>query len=216
MRADRPGADLVRDYDISVYATATKSRHLSDRAAKETRAEQAVIDEQSVREIIEIRQNASGEQWLYPMGRHIGPAVGGLLVAAIFAAAGWYLVIEEDHSIFGGVFGAIGILVGAFCLYLVLNSLEVSKEGGNIQTVRKLSGIPISRKKLPQQSFERFEKESTMKSQSGGKHIIYYSIRAIDREGNEIVVGEGFKGENEAKAAMQLIGRELGLGETLE
>jgi len=53
-----------------------------------------------------------------------------------------------------------------------------------------------------------------MKTQSGGKHIIYYSVYAIDRQGNEIVLGEGFKGESEAKAAMRIIARELGLHET--
>ena len=211
LRAELPGADIDRDYDIPVYATAEKSRHLSDRAVQEARAEQSLIDNESVSEVIKIRQNAGGKQMLYPMGRHLGPALGGLIVGAIFAALGWYMVVAEGHSIFGSVFVAVGALIGMFGLYLALNSLEVSKEAGNIKVVRRLLGIPVSRKQMHQNNFERFEKNSTLKTQSGGKHTIHYSISAIDRQGNEVVVGEGFKGENEAKAAIRVIARELGL-----
>jgi membrane-bound ClpP family serine protease len=148
---------------------------------------------------------------VYPIGRHVGSSLGGLIVGAIFAAAGWYLIVEEGHVIFGGVFGGVGALIGIFGLYLMLNSLEVSKEAAHIMTVRRLLGIPISRKQMHQNSFERFKKKSTMKTQSGGKHVIYYSVYAIDRQGNEIVLGEGFKGESEAQAAVRVIAKELGL-----
>ena len=33
----------------------------------------------------------------------------------------------------------------------------------------------------------------------------------VDHDGNKMVVGEGFRGESEAKAALRLIARELGL-----
>ena len=211
LRAELPGADIDRDYDIPVYATAEKSRHLWDRAVQKARAEQSLIDNESVGEIIKIRQNAGGKQMLYPMGRHLGPALGGVIVGAIFAAIGWYMINAEGHPIFGSVFAAVGALIGMFGLYLMLNSLEVSKEAGNIKAVRRLLGLPISRKQMHQNNFERFEKNSTMKTQSGGKHTIHYSISVIDRQGNEVVVGEGFKGENEANAAIRVIARELGL-----
>lgn len=214
LHAELPGTDLDRDYDIPVFATATQSRHLSDRAVQRARAEQDLIDAESVGEIISIRNGPSGKQMIYPMGRHVGPSLGGLIVGAIFAAMGWYLVFEEGHSIFGSVFAVVGSLIGIFCLYLMFNSLEVSKEAGSIKTVRRLLGIPISNKQMHQNSFERFEKKSTMKTQSGGKHIIYYSVYAIDRQGSEIVLGEGFKGESEAKAAMRIIAGELGLDES--
>ena len=216
LRAELAGANIDRDYDIPVYATAARSHHLSDRAVQEAKTKQSLIDGDSVREVIEIRQSAGGKQILYPMGRYVGPALGGLIVGAIFAAIGWYLVVAEGHSIFGSVFAAVGALIGISCLYLMLNSLEVSKEAGNITAVRRLLGVPISRKHMHQNNFGRFEKKSTMKTQSGGKHTIHYSINAIDRQGNEIVVGEGFKGENEARAAIRVIARELGLRASAE
>jgi hypothetical protein len=33
----------------------------------------------------------------------------------------------------------------------------------------------------------------------------------VDQDGNTMVVGEGFKGESEAQAAMRMIAQELGL-----
>ena len=50
-----------------------------------------------------------------------------------------------------------------------------------------------------------------MKTQSGGKHVIYYGIDMVDHDGNKMVVGEGFRGESEANAAMRLLAAELGL-----
>jgi hypothetical protein len=216
LQAELAGTDLDRDYDIPVYATAIQSRHLSDRAVRKAREEQNLIDNESIGEIIRIRNGIGGRQLVYPMGRHVGPALGGLIVGAIFAAAGWYFIFEEENTIFGSIFAGVGALIGIFCLYLMLNSLEVTKDTAGIRTVRKLLGIPVSRQQMHQNSFERFKKKSMMKTQSGGKHVIYYSIYAIDRQGNEMLLGEGFKGEGEAKAAMHIIAREFALRETPE
>ena len=40
---------------------------------------------------------------------------------------------------------------------------------------------------------------------------MHYTVRAEDRVGNKIVVGEGLKGVSEAKAVMRLVSKELGL-----
>ena len=211
LRAELPGTDIDRDYDIPVYATSAQSRHLSDRAVQKARYEQNVIDSHSVGEIITIQNGSMGKQMVYPMGRHAGSAIGGVFVGGIFAAAGWWLVFEEGEAIFGSIFASVGLLIGIFRLYLMLNSLEVSKQAAEIRTVRRLLGIPIRRQQMHQNSFVRFEKKSTMKSQSGGKHTVYFSVFGVDQQGNEILLGEGFRGENEARAAIRVISTEFGL-----
>ena len=50
-----------------------------------------------------------------------------------------------------------------------------------------------------------------MKTQSGGKHVVYYAIHALDHQGNKLIVGDGFRGASQAKAAMRLIASQLGL-----
>ncbi|MGI9237806.1 MAG: DUF3592 domain-containing protein [Woeseiaceae bacterium] len=211
LSAELAGPDLDRSYDIPVYETAITSRRLPDRSIQKARAQQRLVDDQSVGDIVSIRHSGLGKQMYYPMGRHLSGSLGGVVVGGIFAAAGWYLVVAEGRPVFGSIFGVIGSLIGLFCLYLVLNSLEVSKQAADITSVRRLLGIPISRRQMHQGSLVRLKKKSTMKSQSGGKHTVFYSVFGVDRHGNEIVLGEGFKGENETRAAIRVIANELGL-----
>ena len=40
---------------------------------------------------------------------------------------------------------------------------------------------------------------------------MHYSLHAVDKRGQKMVVGEGFKGVSQADAAAELIAREFGL-----
>lgn len=211
LKAELPGADLDRDYDIPVYATATQSRLLSDRAVQQARRESGAVAEQNVLESVNISHGAGGKRIYYPMGRNVVTSIGGFVVGSVFAVAGWYLVFEEGQRIFGSVFGGAGALIAIATLYMMLNSLEVSQVASGVSTVRRVLGIPISRKTMQRHEFDRFTKDSSFQTQSGGKHVMHYSIYALDRQGNRQVVGEGFKGESQANAAIKLISRELGL-----
>ena len=216
LKAELPGTDLDRDYELPVYATAQPSRFLSDRAVQSARARQSAIDEESIRKVFELEFDTGGKRMLYPMGRYFKSTIGGFIIGSIFAAAGWYLIVEEGAWLFGAVFGAGGAFIALFCLYLMFNSLEVAKEIDGIRTVRRWLGIPISRKRMHLNTITRLEKHSSLQTQSGGKHVMHYSIHVRDKQGNKMVVGEGFKGENEARAAMRFITREFGLPEPPE
>jgi len=211
LRAELPGADLDRDYDIPVYATATQSRMLSNRSVERSRRELGVIADERIREAISLRHDGNGKSMLFPMGRNLGASIAGFVIGSVFAAAGWYLVIEEGQRIFGSVFGGVGGLIAIATLYMTLNSLEVSQLGSTVRTVRRVLGIPVSRKTMQRHEFDKFIKDSSFQTQSGGKHVMHYSIYALDRFGNRLVVGEGFKGESEANAAIRFIAQQLGL-----
>ncbi|MGB5257526.1 MAG: hypothetical protein WBN44_09765, partial [Woeseiaceae bacterium] len=211
VRAELSGADLDRSYDIPVYATAETSRRLSERSIEKARSEQALVDDEAVGQIVAIRNTGTGRQMHYPMGRHFSAALGGVLVGAIFAGAGWFLVFHEGQNVFGSVFGMVGVLIALGCLYLMLNSLQVSKQAAEIVSVRRLLGLPVRRQRMHQNSLVRLKKKSTMKTQSGGKHTVFYAVLGVDSQGNEILLGEGFRGESESRAAIRMITRELGL-----
>jgi hypothetical protein len=132
-------------------------------------------------------------------------------VGSTFAAVGWWLVVEEGQRLFGSIFGGIGALVAIGTLYTMLNSLEVSRDANGIKTVRRILGIPIKRSYMNAHEFSFFKKDSRYQTNGGGKHVMHYSIYAVDRHGDKIVVGEGFKGDSQAEAAIRLIGTELGL-----
>ncbi len=176
-----------------------------------SRHEQDTISDEKVRDVVRVRQGALGKSMFYPMGRHLGPSLAGTLIGAAFAGAGWFLVVQEGQAIFGSIFGGVGALVALGAFYMMTNSLEVSQDGTSVHAVRRWLGIPVSRKSMLRSGFARFKKKSSMKSQSGGKHVIFYAVNMVDHDGNKMVVGEGFKGASEAKAAMRLIAQELGL-----
>jgi hypothetical protein len=206
-----PGADLNRDYDIPVYATAQHSRHLPERAVQQSRDEQDKLSDQNIRDIIRVRQGPMGASLFYPMGRNLLSNLIGFAVGAAFAAAGWYLVFEEGAKLFGGIFGVTGGLIALSAFYMMTNSLEVTQDGTSISCLRRWLGLPVKRRSMPKSSFKRFEKKSSFRQQSGGKHTIYYAIYMVDHSDNRVVVGQGFKGESEAKAAIRFIARTFGL-----
>jgi hypothetical protein len=59
--------------------------------------------------------------------------------------------------------------------------------------------------------FVRFRKKSSMSTQQGTRHVMHYTLYAVDAAGRKLVVGEGFRGSSQAEAAADFIGREFGL-----
>lgn len=211
LAAELPGTDLDRSYDIPVYATGMQSRFLSSRVVENARREQSALDDESVRKLVNLGYGAVGKRMYFPMGRYLSSSIGGFLVGIIFAGAGWYLIAEEGQRIFGGIFGGVGALIAIWCLYMILNALEVTQTSTGLRITRRLLGIPIKRTELRSDAIVDLVKHTNFQTQSGGKHIVYYKIHAIDRDGNKHIVGEGFKGESEANAAIRLISREFGI-----
>ncbi len=211
LKADLPGVDIDRDYEIPVYATHASSAGLSDVSFEQIRSEQSRIDAQAVEKVVNLRFDASGRSMHFPMGRNLMAGFSGLLFGSIFAGAGWFLINNEGHYFMGSIFGGVGLLIVFSALYFVLNSLEVVQAGGDIRTVRRILGIPVKRRKMRRSDFVRFEKKITLKSQSGGRHVLHHSVSAIDRSGQKMIIGEGFKSASRADAAMELIARKFGL-----
>lgn len=211
LHGDIAGVDIDRDYELPVYATGERSRAVSEIAVSQARSERDQLDDAAVREMVTLSGGTTGRSLLFPMGRNMLSGLIGFLCGGLFAGAGWYLMIEEGAVIFGGIFGAVGLLILLSSLYFVLNSLEVRQDGMYIRTVRSVLGIGVKRQQMRRDAFARFDKRSSKQSHAGGKTVMYYTIYALDRSGVRLVVGEGFKGASQAEAGMRLIARELGL-----
>ena len=211
LSAELDGADLDRSFDIPVYATRQQSRALSRLAVERGREKQTALADRAVQKVIRLVHDASGRRMIYPMGRNLGPSLGGFIVGATFAAAGWWLVVDQGQRVFGSVFGGIGALVAIGTLYSMFNSLEVAREAGGFKTLRRVLGIPVRRRYMGNHEFAKFTSKSSYQTQSGSKHVMHYSIYAVDMDGGKLVVGEGFKGDSQADAAIRFIGNELGL-----
>ncbi|HNP37656.1 MAG TPA: DUF3592 domain-containing protein [Woeseiaceae bacterium] len=213
LAADLPGANLDRDFEVPVYATSQSSIDISDR---QRGAADGIIDkifENLVRKRVQISNDGLGKTLLYPMGQALFSNFAGILVGGSFAAAGYYITMHEGRPVFGGVFGGTGALVAIAALYMVFKSLEVTRVGDTITSVRRWLGIPLGKKTLRRPDFVRFEKGSNMQTQTGRQTIRHYRISAIDKTGNSVVLGENFHGELEARAAIRMLESELGLHE---
>jgi len=210
LSAELDGTDLDRSFDIPVYATATQSRSLSRLAVERSTGRQTAMADKAVLEIIKLVHNAGGRSMKYPAGRNFLASLPGFIVGSVFAAVGWF-VAADAGVFFGSVFGGIGALVAVGTLYSMLNSLEVSRDSNGIRTVRRILGIPVKRSSMGSHEFVMFKKNSRFQTQGAGKHVMHYSIYAVGRHGDKVVVGEGFKGDSQAEAAIRLIDDVLGL-----
>ncbi|MHC4325349.1 MAG: DUF3592 domain-containing protein [Planctomycetota bacterium] len=211
LTADLPGVDIDRDYEIPVYATGKSSQDLSEFSVNKARAEQGKIDNKAIEKLVNMTYEAGGSVMRFPMGRNLLGGFSGLLFGAIFTGVGWYLLKYEGHPFMGGIFGLVGLLIVLSAFYMVLNSLEVSQDGGNIKTVRRILGIPVKKAQMRRADFVRFKKKASSKTQSGKRHTVYYTISAVDRNGDKLVVGEGFRGASQADAAADFIASTFGL-----
>jgi hypothetical protein len=211
VKADLPGVDIDRDYEIPVYATGERSVQLSEFKIEQAQSEQNKIDVAVIENLVSLNYGAGGRAMRFPMGRNLLSGFSGLIFGAIFSGAGWYLIKVESHPFMGGLFGLMGLLILVSAFYAVLNSLEVIQEGGDIVTVRRILGIPVNRGRMRRADFVRFKKKASSKTQSGKRHTIHYTISAVDNSGQKLVVGEGFKGASQADAAAEMIARQFGL-----
>ncbi len=211
LAADLPGTDLDRDYELPVYATAQESRFLRGYAIERAKAAQNTYDIQEVRKLINLSHEPTGKRLKFPMGRLFSGPFVGFLIGAACIGSGWFLIAHEEARVFGGIFAVVGMIATLGFFYMMCNSLEVQQTPSGIKTVRRLLGIPIRTRELARGSIATLIKNSTMRSHSGSKHTIYYSIYALDRPGNKYVIGDGFKGESQANAAIELIAREFGI-----
>jgi len=209
--ADIDGPDVDRDYEIPVYPTTQRSARLSEHVVQRSRDEQGKLDDAAVISAVRIQQGMYGKSLHYPMFRNLYSLLGGIFFGAAFGGAGVFLIFEEGAKIFGGVFVLVGAIILLISLYMGLNSLHVTQDGMSIRTVRRILGIAVKRLEMRRNAFQRFRKHSSMQTQSGTRHITVYKVSAVDNRGNSMLIGEGFKGDNEARAAIRMFERELGL-----
>jgi hypothetical protein len=211
LNAELPGADIDRDYEIPVYATQQQSQQLSRFSIDNARSSQKQIDLGVIRNMMQLGSAVNGRSILYPVGRNLWSGLSGLLFGAIFTVAGWYLLTDAGHLFMGTVFGGIGLLVLVFSFYYALNSLQVVADGPDIRSVRRLLGVALKRSSMSRSGIVRIDKKKSSTTQSGTRHVVRYTLYAVDRQGHKMVVGEGFRGASQAAVAAELIATRLGV-----
>lgn len=210
LTAELPGVDIDRDYEIPVYATQQQSQ-ISRVSIDNARRSQKKIDLEIIRDRVRMDRGITGRSVLYPAGRNLWSGFMGVLFGAIFAAVGWYLLVDAEKLFMAVIFGGVGFLVLIFSLYFALNSLQVVADGTDILSIRRILGICIRQSRMRRSSIIGVERKKSSSSQSGSKHVVRYTLLAVDRQGRKMVIGEGFKGASQAKVASEFMADALGL-----
>ncbi|MBT8078761.1 MAG: DUF3592 domain-containing protein [Gammaproteobacteria bacterium] len=211
LHAEMPGPDIDRDYEIPVYATGEHSQNLPEYSIAQAKSSQQKVDDVAVRKLVKLGYGTSGRSMLFPAGRNLLAGFIGSLFAAVFGGVGVFLFTREHSLFIGAGFSLVGGLILLASLYAFLNSLEVYQDGGMLRTTRRILGLPVKRGELQKSNFAHFRKNSSSQTQSGKKHTMHYSVYAVDRQANEIIVGEGLNGVSEANALIRLVASEFGL-----
>ena len=212
MKAELPGTDISRNFDIPVYATKEKSRRIDSRAVEGARKATDEVMTMSARTRVIVRPGVQGQEMFYPAGRNIGAALMLLLFGAIFAGAGVFVIMKGGWPIFtwpfGGIFALIGFafLIGGF--YMPVNSLTMRKDGdGGIVATRRILGIPVKNNRFYAHDVASLQKSSNFSS----GEIKHFSLFAKLHDGRRICIGESFQGQREAEIAMDIACEALGI-----
>ena len=208
---DLPGADFNRDYEIPVYPTGATSQNLASHSIAKASQIQDGLDDGAICKIATLSQGIDGKVLTFPMGRNWSAALIAVITGGVFASVGLYLLGKASELFMGGAFTLIGLGVALTGIYLLSNSLEVSKVGMTLRSTRKILGLTIKSTEMQIGDFVNFENRSRMQTTSSKGPVIHYTLTAVDRSGDTVIVAESLKGTNQVDAARRLLEREFSL-----
>ena len=211
VHATQDGPDLNRTYQVPVYPTAARSEHVAESAIDAARNEQQTYDDEAIAALFRVRPNGIYPTIVFPIGRYLGMAGAGCLFGSVFAGAGYFLLTQASAPVMGIIFAIVGGLILVFSLYSAGNSLTITRDGAHIRTRRRWLGVSLVARSIDLMRIARYRLERTMSSQSGGRHVVYFSLNLVDEAGKEVCVGEGLRGVNQAEAMLRRLTREFGL-----
>jgi hypothetical protein len=195
--ASIPGVDFSATFELPVFATGEKSRHIR----QETTNTAATLEQnyQQIEALVEMVPVGDGMEWKQPVGRNIGMAIGLLLFGGFFAGAGLFLL--QKSFWFSLPFSLVGWIVVGSALYTPLNSLYVRVDGSGLYRRRSWCGIPMVSQTFPPERIAGFTVEQGVTS----GQTIYYNVHLRTAEGKSWRVAEGFRGKQQAELALEAI-----------
>ncbi len=205
LRSEMPGADLDRSFEIPVYATGEKSRRIKIDSANEVPMGEARPRAET---LLPLRQSGITTELYYPMLRHSGSALIGIIFGSAFGGTGLFLL---DKSLFMGiVFSAVGGIILLAALYSALNSLRIVLNGRTISTTRSLLGIPVITRQAAYHEVRSVDIKKGMTTSQGNKHKIHYKVVARSHNG-EVLLAEKIDSHSKAKLVVGFFRERLGL-----
>jgi hypothetical protein len=203
LEAALDGVDFSRTYEIPVFATGKKSVGIKTTTSETSKTLNANYEE--IGRLIDTRQLNGGTEWLQAAGRNSGMAFGLIAFGGLFASAGLFL-FHEHIWFMAPFFILIGVLIIAGGIYTGTNSLYVRLEGNTITRLRRILGITINQQSLDRKNIEGLFYHSNVRSGDTAYYAIYIKLANA-----EYTIAEGFKGQNQARLALESLASITGL-----
>ncbi len=216
VKAEIPGVDLDRTYNIPVYNTGERSRYVSrDLSAqalevRESEAEesQAAISRgdfhlTELSRSLRFSETQQQARLYFPMFRNKVLTVFSLIFAGGFDFATYSILSGFGSSggafgilavIFAIPFGLIGLLATIAAIYLPFNNLTVTIGNGQVKILRRLFFIPVLIKRINNHEVHRLSVKSSGSTGQGTKMISHYKVTAHYGVGKTATIAEDIDG----------------------
>ena len=216
LRADMPGIDLDREYNIPVLATGEQSKWIShdlSAQASERREIEASISKSAIErgdfsdtalgKSMRIYDRPNELKLYHPMFRNKFLTFFAAIFAGAFGGACWAVfsnfagtgIIGIFAIVFMIPFALIGLIATICTLYLLFNNLTVRIRDKQVHVIRRLFIFPIINKHFKEKEITRLSTEKLGSSGQGNKKIEHYKILAHYNTGKTTTIAEGIEGE---------------------
>ncbi|MGM0421554.1 MAG: hypothetical protein ACQEQL_00490, partial [Pseudomonadota bacterium] len=209
-----PGVDIDRNFVIPVYPTGAKSAEISDRVTTEITEQTMAHDQEGLTHNLPLKPGLSGYELFYPAFRNIKGAFAWLLFGLIFLGSTVAIGLDDggfQTGVLVVVFGLVSVTILLGAVYALTNSLHVYSDGAKLISHRRVLGLLSFKKSMPLGDITELKPRETSNTHSGNRTIVWYQIRAIDRNEKSMPVAEGLKGLGQAELAIEALEKTFNL-----
>lgn len=219
VKADIPGVDLNRQFNIPVFATGETSHSVSYDVSAQVAEHKREVSEAARQSIMQGQLDLPGLtramrysdyggeiRMAFPMFRDKLLTV----FAAVFAGGFGFASFQMIRTALKG--SGFGVLVGLFSLpfvlvaivatiatvYLLFNNLRVRIAGNEITVLRRLLFIPVFFRRLKITDVSFLSIKSTGSTGQGVSKVKHFKVYAHDRRGGKVALAEDIDGEDVA------------------
>lgn len=205
LKADLPGVDLHRQFELPVFATAEKSRSklpLSTQHPQLNDEHEALIDS-----VANIEQIPGGVAMYFPMLHSWGNNLVGLVCGLFFVGAGLLMRAESDApAIIVWAFTLMGGGIAFICLKWLFTSLCIRLDHNGLISERFWLGMPIGHDQIPRAEIARLQITLGLSGNGAKGYQELYKIHALTHKGKKILIAMNLQGRATAQTALEAIG----------
>lgn len=224
--ADIPGVNLNREYNLPVFKTGKKSRHINhdiSEQAQSLREREATESKRAVNRgefhdtalVRSLRYRTKGNElsFYFPMFRNKVLTVFALIFAGVFGFATYSMYTSFGGHGFAGIFvmvfsipfALVALIAGISVIYLPLNNLSVSIAQGTVKAVRRLFIFPIQYNTIPSNEIKYLETKRSGSTGQGSKKIEHFKVILNTIHSKKITIAEDIDGQDLASQFKEFI-----------